>query len=99
MSFLIATPELISDAATDLTNIGSMIGSANSAVAAATTDVLPPIRADRQRVHQHSDAGRRVGGGADRGVAGARIGPDWLPWQRGYRGGELRREPTEQRAD
>src|ERR1700757_1200203 len=32
----------MADAATDLANIGSMIGSANSAVAAATTGVLPP---------------------------------------------------------
>jgi hypothetical protein len=41
VSFLIAAPELIADAATDLANIGSMIGSANSAVSAATTGVLP----------------------------------------------------------
>lgn len=41
MSFLIATPDFIATAATDLANIGSTIGSANFAAAAATTGVLP----------------------------------------------------------
>jgi PE family len=41
VSFLIAAPELIADAATDLANIGSTICSANFAAAAATTGVLP----------------------------------------------------------
>lgn len=41
MSFLIAAPQVIADAATDLTNIGSTIGSAHRAAAAATTGVLP----------------------------------------------------------
>lgn len=41
MSFLIAAPQLIADAATDLTNLGSTIGSANSAAVVATTGVLP----------------------------------------------------------
>jgi len=41
VSFLIVAPELIADAATDLANLGSLIGSANSAAAAAITGVLP----------------------------------------------------------
>jgi hypothetical protein len=41
VSFLIAAPQLIADAATDLANIGSTIGSANFAAATATTGVLP----------------------------------------------------------
>ncbi|WP_082973473.1 PE family protein [Mycobacterium sp. E2327] len=41
MSFLIAAPQIIEDAATDLANIRSAIGSAHSAAAAATTGVLP----------------------------------------------------------
>ncbi len=42
MSFLVAVPELIADAAGDLTNIGTTVSSANTAVAAATTSILPP---------------------------------------------------------
>jgi PE family len=41
MSFLTAAPQIIADAATDLANIGSTIGSAHNAAAAATTGVLP----------------------------------------------------------
>jgi hypothetical protein len=41
MSFLIATPELVSAASADLANLASTIGSANGAVAAATTGILP----------------------------------------------------------
>jgi hypothetical protein len=41
MSFLIAAPQLLESAATDLANIGGMIGDANSAAAAATIGVLP----------------------------------------------------------
>ena len=41
MSFLIAAPQSIADAATDLVNVGSTIGSAHAAAAAATTGVLP----------------------------------------------------------
>lgn len=41
MSFLIAAPEFIDAAAADLANLGSMIGSANNAVAAATMGILP----------------------------------------------------------
>ncbi|MCV7377473.1 hypothetical protein BST11_20730 [Mycobacterium alsense] len=41
MSFLIATPELVSAATADLTNLASAIGSANGAAAAATTGILP----------------------------------------------------------
>ena len=41
VSFLIAAPQVIADAASDLTNIGSVIGSATHAAAAATTGVLP----------------------------------------------------------
>ncbi|MBW0013551.1 PE family protein, partial [Mycobacterium sp.] len=41
MPFLIAVPELIADVAKDLANIGSMVGSANNAVAPATTGLLP----------------------------------------------------------
>jgi hypothetical protein len=40
MSFVIAVPEVVTAAATDLANIGSMIGSASAAVAAPTTGVL-----------------------------------------------------------
>jgi hypothetical protein len=41
VSFLTAAPELIADAATNLANLGSTIGSANTAAAAATTGVPP----------------------------------------------------------
>jgi hypothetical protein len=41
MSFLIATPEIVSTAATDLAGIASDLGAANSAAAASTTAVLP----------------------------------------------------------
>ncbi len=41
MSFLVATPEIVSAAATDLANIGSTIGSANGLAAAATTGLAP----------------------------------------------------------
>jgi hypothetical protein len=41
VSFLIAAPELIADAATDLANLAGVIGSANSAAAVATTGLLP----------------------------------------------------------
>ncbi len=41
MSFLFATPETVSAAATDLANIGSTIGSANGLAAAATTGIPP----------------------------------------------------------
>jgi len=40
MSFLIATPELVTAAATDLANIGSTLTTANAAAAATTTEVL-----------------------------------------------------------
>jgi hypothetical protein len=40
MSFLIATPELVTAAATDLANIGSTLSTANSAAAATTTGLL-----------------------------------------------------------
>src|SRR6516225_1484843 len=41
MSFLIATPDMVSTAATDLAGIASNLGAANSAAAASTTGVLP----------------------------------------------------------
>ena len=41
MSFLIATPEILSAAATDLAALGSMLSAANAAAATATTGVLP----------------------------------------------------------
>ena len=41
MSFLIAAPQILASAATDLVKIGSTIGSANNAAAAVTTGVLP----------------------------------------------------------
>lgn len=41
MSFLAAVPEYVVAAATDLAGIGSAIGSASSAIAGATTGVLP----------------------------------------------------------
>src|SRR6516165_2295531 len=41
MSFLIATPDIVSTAATDLAGIASNLGAANSAAAASTTGVLP----------------------------------------------------------
>ena len=40
MSFVIAAPELISTAATDLANIGSTLSTANAAAAATTTEVV-----------------------------------------------------------
>jgi PE family len=40
MSFVIAAPEALTAAATDLTNIGSTIGAATAAAAAPTTSVL-----------------------------------------------------------
>ena len=40
MSWLIAQPDLMSTAATDLANVGSTLGQANSAAAAQTTKVL-----------------------------------------------------------
>ena len=40
MSFVIAVPEFVAAAATDLADIGSTIGSANAAVMAPTTGVL-----------------------------------------------------------
>src|SRR6516162_11576039 len=41
MSFLNATPDIVSTAATDLAGIASNLGAANSAAAASTTGVLP----------------------------------------------------------
>ncbi|BBX72471.1 PE family protein [Mycobacterium shinjukuense] len=41
MSFLIASPEMVSAAATELASVGSTITGANSATAAATTEVIP----------------------------------------------------------
>src|SRR6516164_2949411 len=41
MSFLIATPDIVSTAATDLAGIASNLGAANSAAAASRTGVLP----------------------------------------------------------
>ena len=40
MSFVIAVPEVVSVAAVEVARIGLSIGAANSAAAAATTDVL-----------------------------------------------------------
>ncbi|MGA9677133.1 MAG: PE family protein, partial [Mycobacterium sp.] len=40
MTFLITTPDIISGAATDLANVGSTLGLANSAAAAPTTEIL-----------------------------------------------------------
>jgi PE family len=40
MSFVIATPELVTAAATDLANIGSTLNAANAAATAATTRVI-----------------------------------------------------------
>jgi hypothetical protein len=40
MSFVIAAPEYVAAAATDLSNIGSAIGTANSAALGPTTNVL-----------------------------------------------------------
>lgn len=40
MSFVIAAPEMVTAAATDLSSIGSAIGEANAAAAAPTTEVL-----------------------------------------------------------
>jgi hypothetical protein len=40
MSFVIATPELVTAAATDLANIGSTLSEANAAAAASTTGVV-----------------------------------------------------------
>ncbi|OBG22274.1 PE family protein [Mycobacterium sp. 852002-51057_SCH5723018] len=42
MSFVFATPEYLAAAATDLSNIGSTIGSANAAALAPTSSVLAP---------------------------------------------------------
>lgn len=41
MSFLIAVPDRLATAATDLAGLGSTITEANAAAAAATTGVLP----------------------------------------------------------
>lgn len=41
MSFLIAAPQMVTDAVMDLASIGSVIGSANQVAAAATTGILP----------------------------------------------------------
>src|ERR1700752_4941443 len=40
MSFVIAAPEFLASAATDLTNIGSTLSTANAAAATQTTGVL-----------------------------------------------------------
>jgi hypothetical protein len=40
MSFVIASPELVTAAATDLANIASTLGEANAAAATPTTGVL-----------------------------------------------------------
>ena len=40
MSFVIAAPELVTAAATDLANIGSTLSTANAAAAATTTEVV-----------------------------------------------------------
>ena len=40
MSFVIAAPEMVTDAATNLASIGSEIGAANGAAAAPTTEIL-----------------------------------------------------------
>jgi PE family len=40
MSFVIAAPELVTAAATDLANVGSSLGSANAAAALPTTEIL-----------------------------------------------------------
>ena len=40
MSFVIAAPELVTAAATDLANIGSTLTTANAAAAATTTEVV-----------------------------------------------------------
>ncbi|VBA53729.1 Triacylglycerol lipase [Mycobacterium pseudokansasii] len=41
MSFLLAEPQLVAAAATDLAGIGSTISAANTAAEAATTGVIP----------------------------------------------------------
>ena len=43
MSYVIAAPELMTAAATDLANIGSTLNEANVAAAASTTGVLSPL--------------------------------------------------------
>ena len=40
MSFVIAAPEMVTDAATNLASIGSAIGAANAAAAAPTTEII-----------------------------------------------------------
>ncbi len=45
MSFVIAAPELLSAAATDLTSTGSVVSAANAAAAARTTGVLAAAEA------------------------------------------------------
>jgi hypothetical protein len=40
MSFVMAVPEVLGTAATDLTNIGSALSAANAAAAAPTTGIL-----------------------------------------------------------
>jgi hypothetical protein len=40
LSFVIATPELVTAAATDLANIGSTLTTANAAAAATTTELV-----------------------------------------------------------
>lgn len=41
MSFLIAAPEAVASAASDLAGIGSVIGEANAAAVVPTTGVIP----------------------------------------------------------
>ncbi len=43
MSFVIATPELVTAAATDLANVGSSLGEASVAAAASTTGGWSPL--------------------------------------------------------
>ena len=54
MSFVIAAPEMVASAASDLAGLGSTINAANAAAAGSTTGVLA--------------AGRRRGVGSDRGI-------------------------------
>lgn len=47
MSFVVAAPEVVVAAASDLAGIGSAIGAANAAAAVPTMGVLAPMRCRR----------------------------------------------------
>jgi hypothetical protein len=53
MSFVIAAPEMVTSAASDLASIGSMIGEANAVAAAPTAGVIAAARMRYRRRSRH----------------------------------------------